>query len=65
MEESIADLKPPSWQSWGGRILILLFAFWIINIVWLAQTAVWFIIGSGESDTVWSWMWATIIQALF
>lgn len=48
--------------AWGGRILVALLAIWIFNVVWGAQTIVWFVVGSGGSDNGWPWVWASLIQ---
>lgn len=64
MNELNSKETPPDWQSWGGRLLVVFLGIWIINVVWTAQTAVWFIVGSSGADDGWPWVWATLIQLL-
>lgn len=48
--------------AWGGRILVILLAIWIVNVVWSAQTIVWFVVGNGGAESGWPWVWASLIQ---
>ena len=56
---------PPSWQSWGGRILVVSLSFWSAFVVLVAQGTPWFMVGSGLADDMWPWMWAVLAQTLF
>ena len=58
------ELATPTWQSWGGRILVVFLSLWSAFVVLAAQGTPWFMIGSGMADDEWIWVWGTIIQIL-
>ncbi|MBX3059718.1 MAG: hypothetical protein KF770_24980, partial [Anaerolineae bacterium] len=61
MEET-GNKSPENGFAWGGRILVVLLAILIINVVWSAQTVVWFVVGNGGAESGWPWVWASVIQ---
>ena len=58
------ELVPPSWQSWGGRVLVVFLSLWGAFVVLAAQGTPWFMVGSGMADDEWIWVWATMVQIL-
>ncbi|MCL4266976.1 MAG: S8 family serine peptidase [Anaerolineae bacterium] len=61
MQESINENSANGF-AWGGRILVILLAIWVVNVVWSAQTIVWFVVGNGGAENGWPWVWASLIQ---
>lgn len=60
-EELREEKTPPTWQTWGGRILIVLLTLWTMNVVWGAQATGWLVTSSGTANGG-PWVWATLIQ---
>lgn len=60
-EGSPIEPQPPSWQNWGGRVLVVLLSLWIINVVWGAQASAWLVVTSGNDG---AWIWASLVQVL-
>ena len=56
------ELNAPSWQSWGGQILVVLLSLWSAFVVLVAQGTPWFMVGSGFADDMWPWVWAVLAK---
>jgi hypothetical protein len=61
---SVVDPTPPTWQSWGGRILVVFLSLWHAFVILVAQGTPWVMIGSGTAENEWPWVWATFAQTL-
>ncbi|MCB8944276.1 MAG: S8 family serine peptidase [Ardenticatenaceae bacterium] len=64
IEPSNHEPTVPSWQSWGGRILVVLLSFWNAFVVLSAQGTPWFMAGAGVADAMWPWVWAVLAQTV-